>query len=120
MKLRIQGNSLRFRLTRSEVARLDEDGVIGETTPFGVGHGLTYRLRKEAGGANVHAELADGMISVSAPAGEVHKWATSDAVGITARDGVLRIAIEKDFRCLTRREENEADAYPHPVEQPSC
>jgi hypothetical protein len=120
MKLRLQGNSLRFRLTRSEVATLDEDGLIAETTHFGVGHPLTYRLRKETGGADVRAELADRVITVSAPAGEVHKWATSAEVGITARDGVLRIAIEKDFRCLTRRDEDEADAYPHPVEQASC
>ena len=120
MKLRIQGNSLRFRLTRSEVASLDKDGLIAETTYFGVGHSLTYRIRKETDGADVRTELADGVITVSAPAGEVHKWATSDEVGITARDGVLRIAIEKNFRCLTRREEDEADAYPHPVEQASC
>ena len=120
MKLRIQGNSLRFRLTRPEVASLDKDGLIAETTYFGVGHSLTYRIRKETDGADVRTELADGLITVSAPAGEVHKWATSDEVGITARDGVLRIAIEKDFRCLTRREEDEVDAYPHPVEQASC
>jgi hypothetical protein len=122
MKLRIQGNSLRFRLTRSEVARLSEDGLIAETTHFGVGHSLTYRLRKEAstGEADVRAELANGVITVSAPAAEVDKWATSDEVGIAARDGILRIAIEKDFRCLIRRVEDEIDAYPHPVEQASC
>ena len=120
MKLRIQGNSLRFRLTRSEVAKLHDDGVIAETTHFGVGHSLTYRLRKGTDAVDVRAELADGVITVFAPAAAVHKWATSDEVGIAARDGVLRIAIEKDFRCLTRREEDEADAYPHPAEQASC
>ena len=120
MKLRIQGNSLRFRLTRSEVARLDKDGLIAETTYFGVGHSLTYRLRKEADGIDVRAEHAGGVITVSAPAAEVHKWATTDEVGIAARDSVPSIAIEKDFRCLTRREEDEVDAYPHPVEQASC
>jgi hypothetical protein len=119
MKLRIQGNSLRFRLTRSEVASLSEDGLIAETTHFGAGHSLTYRLRKEAGGVDVRAELADGVITVSAPAWTVDKWAMSDEVGIATQDGVLRINIEKDFRCLTRREEDESDAYPHPVEQTS-
>ena len=115
MKLRIQGNSLRFRLTRPEVARLQEGGV-EETTHFGVGRCLTYRLRKEAAGSAVRAELADGAITVLAPAGMVDRWAGSDEVGIAGRDGVLRIAIEKDFRCLTRRAEDEADAYPHPAE----
>ena len=81
MKLRIQGNSLRFRLTRPEVASLDKDGLIAETTYFGIGHSLTYRIRKETDGADVRTELADGVITVSAPAGEVHKWATSDEVG---------------------------------------
>jgi hypothetical protein len=120
MKLRIQGNSIRFRLTRSEVARFSEDGLVAETTDFGAGHRLTYRLRKEAGGVDVRAELADGVITVSAPARIVERWATSDEVGIATRGDVLRIDIEKDFRCLTRREEDEADAYPHPVEQAVC
>jgi hypothetical protein len=120
MKLRIQGNSLRFRLTRSEVTRLREDGIVAETAHFGVGRSLTYRIRKCSIGAGVRAELEDGVITVQVPAGSVDKWATSDEVGIAARQSVLKIALEKDFRCLTRREEDEADAYPHPVEQASC
>jgi hypothetical protein len=55
------------------------------------------------------------MIGVPAPT--VVAWANSDDVGIAVRDGILRIAIEKDFRCLTRpKEEDEPDAYPHPAE----
>jgi hypothetical protein len=115
MKLRIQGNSLRFRLTRPEVATLNQDGLVEETTGFPSGR-LVYRIRKDAVRAEVRVELADGTITVYAPSGTVENWATSDEVGIAARDGLLRIAIEKDFRCLTRREEDEADAYPHPVE----
>jgi len=117
MKLRIQGNSLRYRLTRPEVVRLHEDGIIEETAHFGIGRNLTYRIRKGASATGIHAELVDGTITVDAPAGIVDNWATSDEVGIAARDGALRIAIEKDFRCLTRRaEEDEAGAYPHPAE----
>jgi hypothetical protein len=42
----------------------------------------------------------------------------SDEARITARDGVLRIVIEKDFRCPTRpRVQDEPDAYPHPAER---
>jgi hypothetical protein len=118
MKLRIQGDSLRLRLTRSEVAGLNESGLVQDTAHFGCGHGLTYRIRKLAGADAIRAELTDGTITVHVPAGVVEAWATSEEVGMTGRDGVLRIAIEKDFRCLTRpREEDEADAYPHPAEQ---
>jgi hypothetical protein len=121
MKLRIQGDSLRLRLTRSEVAGLHESGVVEETAHFLGGQGLTYRIRKSSGNEGICAQLADGTITVHVPSGAVEAWATSDDVGLAARAGVLRIAIEKDFRCLTRsREEDEADAYPHPAEQLSC
>jgi hypothetical protein len=119
MKLRIQGNSLRLRLTRSEVARLQESGAVEETAHFGVGRSLTYRIEKRADGG-ISAGLTDGKITVHVPAATVEAWATSDEVGITARDGVMSIAIEKDFRCLTRPNEDEPDAYPHPSEHSNC
>jgi hypothetical protein len=119
MKLRILGNSLRFRLTRPEVARLHQDGLIEEATHFASAR-LAYRIRKDDAAADIGADLADGTITISVPAGAVDEWAASDEVGIAARHGALRIAIEKDFRCLTRRDEDEADAYPHPVEHGSC
>jgi len=121
MKLRIQGSSLRLRLTRSEVAGLHEGGVVEQTAKFATGSVLTYRVRTRDSGGSIRAELADGAITVNVPAPTVTAWATSDDVGITARDGMLSIAIEKDFRCLTRpREEDEPDVYPHPAERPQA
>ena len=115
MKLRIQGNSLRFRLTRSEVARLHESAFVEETACFSIGSELTYRIRKGAGG-DIRAELTEGAITVHVPATVADGWAASDEVGINARNGPMRIAIEKDFRCLTRPREDEQDAYTHPAE----
>ena len=118
MKLRIQENSLRLRLTRSEVARLHEHGVVEETARFKSDGRLTYRLLRRADTDSVQADLQNGIITVHVPAVAVDPWATSDEVGLYAQDGDLKIAIEKDFRCLTRpREEEAADAYPHPAEQ---
>lgn len=34
MKIRIKGNSLRYRLTRSEVAKFWENGILEEHTQF--------------------------------------------------------------------------------------
>ena len=118
MKLRIQGSSLRLRLTRSEVDRLYEGGEVSETIDFPSGSALTYRLQQSSGADAAQADLVHGLISVSVPSTMVERWAGSDEVGIYGRDGELRIAIEKDFRCLTRAaEEQETDAYPHPAEQ---
>jgi hypothetical protein len=118
MKLRIQGNSLGLRLTRSEVAGLHEDGLVEQTANFATGSFLIYGIRKRETGDSIRAELTDGAIKVHVPARTVTAWATSDDVGLTAKDGMLSIAIEKDFRCLTRpREEEEPNVYPHPVER---
>ena len=117
MKLRIQGDSVRLRLTRSEVAGLHKNGIVEETAHFGDGRSLTYGIRKRSGVGDIRAELTAGSISVHVPATTIDGWATSDDVGISARDGVLRIAIEKDFRCLARASgEVERDTYPHPAE----
>jgi len=91
--------------------------VIEETAQFSVGGSLKYRIRKSSGAGGIQAELNDGTISVYIPASAVETWATSDEVSLTGQDGVLKIAVEKDFRCLTspREKEDEADAYPHPA-----
>jgi hypothetical protein len=75
MKLRIQGDSLRLRLTRSEAARLHASGGVEETAHFGVGRRLTYGIRKLAGGDVIRAELTDGAITIHVPAGAVEAWA---------------------------------------------
>jgi hypothetical protein len=115
MKLRLQGNSLRLRLTRSEVARLRDQGVVEEAAFFNSGGNLTYRIRDCEGTEPICADFGGGAISVLIPAETVRSWADGDAVGLYAQDGALRIAVEKDFRCLTRVEE-EPDAYPHPAQ----
>lgn len=113
MKLRIQKDTLRLRLSKSEVARLHESGSIEETTHFDEGT-LTYTIRKNPSG-EFHAELAEGTIMVQAPAEMVDRWATSDETGIEARAGALHIVVEKDFRCLNGpRPEDPPDTYPHP------
>lgn len=115
MKLRVQGNSLRLRLTRSEVARLVEHGTVEEAASFSSGGSLSYRVQSHADTKPVQADFTSGAITVRIPTETVRAWAAGDEVGLYAQDGALRIAIEKDFRCLTRAEE-ELDAYPHPAE----
>ena len=115
MKLRLQGNSLRLRLTRSEVVRLNGHGTVEEAASFGSGGSLIYRIQGRTGTEPLHADFSGGAITVLVPTETVRVWASGDEVGMYAEDGALRIAIEKDFRCLTRAGE-EPDAYPHPTE----
>jgi hypothetical protein len=115
MKLRLQGNSLRLRLTRSEVARLHDNGTVEEAAAFKSGGSLTYRIQSRADTEPLQADFSGGAITVLVPTETIRAWASGEEAGLYAQDGDLRIAIEKDFRCLTRAEE-EPDAYPHPAE----
>ena len=119
MKLRIKGNSLRLRLTRPEVTRLRDEGLVEESADFGTGAILVYRLQSVATPGSLRADFHDGTISVVIPSETADAWAISDEVVIAAQAGALQISIEKDFRCLTRSdEEGERDAFPHPADLP--
>jgi hypothetical protein len=119
MKLRLQGNSVRLRLSRSEVERLRENGLVEESVDFGPGELLAYRLQSRLEQGPVGAAFRQGIVTVSVSTQTAQAWAGSDDVGIYAQSGALSISIEKDFRCLTHPLDlQEPDAYPHPG-QPS-
>jgi hypothetical protein len=117
MKLRVRGDSIRLRLTQSEVSALIEQGLVEESTAFGPGMSFVYSLRLgEKGGA----ALTPARIEVYVPAEVARAWAASDAVTIEVTQDAsagrtLRILVEKDFACLTKRpHEDDTDAFPNP------
>ncbi|NNE66992.1 MAG: hypothetical protein HKN33_10550 [Pyrinomonadaceae bacterium] len=128
MKIRISGNSLRLRLSVSEVEEFERNGRVNDSVQFGLGTTptLTYSLRRSEAIGNVNAEFYDNQILISIPAAEADEWARTDTIGITATQGlngsgILRILIEKDFVCLNKRPHvDETDLYPHPNAQGVC
>ncbi len=90
-----------------------------ESIDFGGGDFLAYRLQSRLEQGPVGAAFGQGVMTVSVSKEAAQAWAGSDEVGLYAQSGVLTISIEKDFRCLTRRlDEQEPDAYPHPGQTP--
>lgn len=115
MKLRIKGNSLRLRLTRPEVARLDAGEAVEESTEFTPDQVLRYRIQSGDGPDGLQASFESGVVVVTVAGSRIHRWAPSAEVGIYGSAGALEITVEKDFRCLTRPEErSDPDVYPHP------
>src|SRR4051812_17618414 len=90
MKLRIQGNSVRLRLGRSEVERLMSAGQVREHTAFGPepAHRLTFVLAVPDDAAAVRAELRGPDLTVTLPTRVARRWATTDDVGIEAEQDV--------------------------------
>ncbi len=120
MKLRIRGNSVRLRVSQSELRQLAETGTARDRTAFAPGAELVYGLF--VGGAGpVRAELSGANVTVTVPRAEFERWLDEDQVSIRAEqplDGgrVLAILVEKDFACLAPREgEDESDLFPNPT-----
>ncbi len=120
MKLRIRDNSVRLRLTRTEVDTLRETGVVSATTAFPGGREFRYRVESSPASVNPGALFSDNMITVRLPETAVLAWATTEQVSLAGEqlldDGEkLAVLVEKDFACLAPREgEDETDMYPHP------
>ncbi len=123
MKIRIKGNTLRLRLTQSEVKDFGENGVVEEYTRFGVSPDskLTYSIVK-ADCRGLEASFKKKRIEIRVPQNLATVWVNTSLVGIdnhtkTDDDSILQILIEKDFACLKERiGEDESDMYPHPEE----
>ncbi|MEO6631115.1 MAG: hypothetical protein ABIN13_05310 [Mucilaginibacter sp.] len=113
MKIRIKGNSLRYRLTRPEVERFALNGYLEETTEFGASR-LTYSLQKTPGGS-LSAMLENNNICLYMPAWMLDEWTTSEKVGFDNKEDGLYLLIEKDFMCLDIVAEDQSDNYPNPL-----
>jgi len=115
MKLRILGNSLRLRLTRSEVERIANGDVLKESTRLAGGN-FCYSLAG-SDGEEVVAMISGGHLRITAPRKALIRWHDSDDVAVDApvESGAAAILIEKDYACLTPRPGNDdADTFPHP------
>jgi len=114
MKIRIKGNSLRYRLTKSEVARLGSDGSLEEHTEF-AGKTLVYAIEPARNGAtNLSADFTGDKIVLYMPKEMINELVNTERVGFEESSGLLSLLIEKDFACIDRVVEDQSDNYPNP------
>lgn len=117
MKLRIKGNSIRLRLTKSDVQKLAQTGNVIETTQIGKGK-FKYELQT-SNQESLQALLHDDIITVYIPKSFAANWHENDVVGIDNQvplpDGdFLYLLVEKDFACLDETLEDQSDNYENP------
>ncbi len=121
MKVRIQGNSLRFRLKQFEVESFAKDNLVKEELVFGAA--MFMRLQFILCAADVsemHVEYQTGKVTVSIPLVVAEKWTATSLVGFEEKVAMptgesIKVLIEKDFKCLDSVEE-EIGSYPNPKE----
>lgn len=118
MKLRIKGNSVRIRLTKSEVIKIFEEGYLQEETKFLQGR-FIYALQSSAEIKTLSAAIADNKITMYVPGDFVKDWSENNVVGCSGNIRVsenenLLLLLEKDFVCLDTTTEDQSDNYSNP------
>lgn len=127
MKLRIKGNSIRLRLSRSDLARLAESGSIQEEVHFSghPGDAWVYCIARNRALSGPTIEFDEKRVLVLVGNEDVRSWLSTEEVGIyfslnIGVYGMLEIALEKDFACLDRSDEENSDTFPNPLASEHC
>jgi hypothetical protein len=103
MKVRWTGDSLRLRITPSELAALERGEPVTEGLAFPGGR---WAVRLDPSALETSVAWSEGVVRVGVTAADVGRLAAPDAEGIYPRAPGLRLLVEKDFPC----------AHPHAPE----
>lgn len=113
MKIRIKGNSIRYRLSKTDVEQFLKLGYLEEIVDFGT-QKLVYALKK-LDKAALSASFEQNKIILFMPAEMAAEWENPDKIGFGGIYDKLSLLIEKDFQCLDNTIEDQADNYPNPA-----
>ena len=125
MKLRLLDDSIRLRLSRSEVVAVHEQGIVESQTRFPDGSVFTFALEAPPNASEASASYTSTRLVLKLPASQIAGWANDDAA-VSLRGelklpvgGVLKLLVEKDFKCLSPRgDEDQSDQFKNP--QTTC
>ena len=113
MKLRIEDDTLRLRLSQGELDEFAQKGHVEGAVHFGLGPAqrLTYALERGSEPAQtlpgvepVQVHYAPGTITVHVPFAVARTWVETDQIGFShevplPENQCLRILVEKDLDC---------------------
>ncbi len=119
MKIRIKENSVRFRLTRSEVDQVCTEGSYMEYTEFDTTH-FSYGVTVKEDISDLMADFLGNSVILYLPKRFIEEWKHTDRVGferqIPLKNGKTLLALlEKDFVCMDDNREDQSDNYPNPM-----
>ena len=117
MKIRIRGNSVRFRLTKDEVEKLCTVGSIKEETHFSTSV-FSYAVNVSET-ENLSIDFKENKIELKISEALLGDWNLNNKIGfshtVKAQNAeFIDLLLEKDFTCLDDRGEDESNNYPNP------
>lgn len=123
MKIRLRGNSIRYRLDKTDIELLETIGKVESITHIGAGT-LHFCIRGKDITDPIIKMEQDG-VHLLIPLTRLNDWYAPEQVGfeliLPNTDGSeLKILVEKDFKCLTERSEDESQSFDNPMAGQNC
>ncbi|MEO6190434.1 MAG: hypothetical protein ABIO44_08830 [Saprospiraceae bacterium] len=122
MKIRIQGQSIRFRLSKFDISQLEKEHSLYQKTDFGntSSQSFSYQIIIVES-EQLDIDYIDNKINLNIPLSIALEWFNTEKVGFDFHQSIspkdsLYILIEKDFQCLVpRAHEDESGNYNNPL-----
>ncbi|WP_326987587.1 DUF7009 family protein [Chryseobacterium sp. MP_3.2] len=116
MKIRIKGNSVRLRLTKTDVQNLKDKGIVEEKTNLGTEEIFKYSLVVDENVSALSAEFQANKITVLLSKTEAEILTETDEITIegiqdNGEEKGLFLLVEKDLQCLDTTSEDQSDMY---------
>ena len=116
MKIRIKGNSIRLRLTKTDIQNLKETGIVEEKTIIGTVEIFKYSLVVDDKVSTISAEFQANKITVFLSKKEAEILTETDEITIqgtqdNGEEKGLFLLVEKDLQCLDTTSEDQTDMY---------
>lgn len=117
MKLRLLNNSIRIRLNKIDLDKLHNDGEVWTVSQLG-NTSFSYGVKSIERG-EMKVEMENNRLQFCLNVDQINKWHSTSEVGYSSiqenEDGsTLKLLIEKDFKCLTDRNEDESRNFENP------
>jgi hypothetical protein len=114
MKLRLLGNTVRLRMSQTEVATLATSGIVEDCVDFAP-NPLVYMIHASKDCTQIEVSFLNGWITISVPEEATKQWAAGSEVGMKGSTRSVSILIEKDWSCRHAEEGANEDSFPRPT-----
>jgi len=119
MKIRIRGNTIRFRLTKPEVETFCSTGFLEAKIDF-YPEPFSYSIQTDESLWELKAVFLNGRLTLLVPAAWIKDWVISNRTGfessmVTGQGVHIDLLLEKDFKCLDQTVGDQSDQYENPL-----
>lgn len=116
MKIRIKGDSIRLRLTKTDVQNLKKYGIVEESTIIGAQEIFKYSLVLNQDIPSIAAEFRANKITVFLSQKETQILTETNEITVegfqnNGKEKGLFLLVEKDLQCLDTTSEDQSDMY---------